>query len=353
MSLTLALIACLFQQSPSAPAHPHSSPLPDTGQNTRYTQTFGEDADFTSHHPNFTDNRDGTVTDHVTGLTWQKNDGGEMTFEKAQEFASSLNLAGHDDWRLPNSTELFSIMDHGKHGPAMNTDFFTRSEARYWWTNTTRAGDSSKIWVVNTGGGIGAHSKLESISAGGDRPIHARCVRGNSPFGLGPRLQHNPDGTLTDTQTGLVWQADAPTQPMTWESALEYCNQLRLAGQNDWRLPNIRELRSLSDDRFAEPSLDISFFPNTHANAAWSSTTQSNRSTRAWYVDFHTGLVTYSEKTEQLHVRAVRGGDAIPGERTKPAPSLTENPNRKGNNKQPAKKPRSAQPKNNRPKPIE
>lgn len=349
MSIPAALITCLLLQSSSTTDNTPASHLPDTGQTTRYTQTFGEDADFTGNNPSFTDNGNGTVTDNVTGLTWQKTDGGEMTFEQAQEYASSLKLASHNDWRLPNSAELFSIMDHGRHGPAMNTQFFTRSDARYWWTNSARAGDPSKIWIVNTGGGIGAHSKLESLSAGGDRPVHVRCVRGKSPFGTGPQLQKNSDGTLTDLQTGLVWQLDANTQPMTWEDALNYCSQLRLAEHSDWRLPNIRELRSLSDDRFAEPSLDTSFLPNATANNCWSSTTQANRSSRAWFVDFRTGLVTYSEKSELLQVRAVRGGNATPGQRSKPTPAATSN-SAPGNNKPPGKKPRTDQPKNNRPK---
>lgn len=82
------------------------------------------------------DNGDGTVTDQVTGLMWQQTDGGEMTWERAQEYARQLRLGGHREWRLPASMELFSILDHGKHGPAMDTDYFTRTEARYWWTDS-------------------------------------------------------------------------------------------------------------------------------------------------------------------------------------------------------------------------
>jgi hypothetical protein len=352
MLLSTIFWLCLLQQSPVAEDLLHQSPLSDTGQKIRYSHTFGEDADFAGRGPAFTDNQDGTVTDQITGLIWQQSDGGEMTFESAKDYASALNLAGQSDWRLPNSAELLSIMDHGRHGPAMNTEFFTRSEARYWWTHTARADDSSKVWVVNTGGGIGAHAKLESLSAGGDRPIHVRCVRGASLFATEPILQRSENGMVTDIQTGLIWQVAAPEQRMTWESALEYCSQLRLGGHTDWRLPNIRELRSLSNDQFVSPSLDPTFFSNARADACWSSTTQANTPSRAWYVDFRYGLVTYSEKIELLHVRAVRGGVAVPGERSKPVPDIplaTDQKGRSDRNKQPAKKSRSSQPRNKRP----
>jgi len=304
----------------AAASEASQSCLPDTGQTHQYTRTFGEDSDFSGNSPSFSDNGDGTVTDKVTGLIWQKTDGGEMTWDNAQEYARNLRLAGHKDWRLPGSMELFSIMNHDMHGPAMDTRFFERSEERYWWTDSSRADDASRVWLVNTGGGIGAHLKTETISAGGERPVHVRCVRGTSALGKGPRLHDNADGTVTDERTGLIWQEIGPTQGMTWEDALKHCDSLQLGGQNGWRLPNIKELRSLSDDGKVQPSIDKAFFRAAQAANYWSSTTQSNRPERAWFVDFTTGLVTYADKTESLHVLAVRGGVAGPGSRDKPAP---------------------------------
>jgi hypothetical protein len=59
-------------------------PLPDTGQTVRHTRTFGEDSDFAGAGPRLRDNGDGTVTDEITGLMWQRSDGGEMTLEAAR-----------------------------------------------------------------------------------------------------------------------------------------------------------------------------------------------------------------------------------------------------------------------------
>lgn len=314
MSPLLALLILAAAPAPEAP-------LADTGQTRAYAKAYGEDADHAGKAPAFADNGDGTVTDKVTGLVWEKVDGGEMTWEKARERAAGLLLAGKDDWRLPSSMELLGLMNHDRHGPAMDTSAFPRTEAKYWWTASTMVGEPSRVWLVNAGGGIGAHPKSETTSAGGDRPVHARCVRGPCATGNGPRLRDNADGTVTDLRTGLVWQKVGAAKPMTWEQALAACESLSLAGKDDWRLPNIKELRSLSDDGKARPSLDRALFPGATSAPYWSSTTQSNRPERAWYVDFTSGLVTYADKTAPQLVMAVRGGSDTPGPRDKPEPA--------------------------------
>jgi hypothetical protein len=186
--------------------------------------------------------------------------------------------------------------------------------------------DESKVWLVNSGGGIGAHAKRETKSAGGERLVHVRCVRGVSAFGTGPRLKDNGDGTVTDQRTGLIWQKLGTDNGMTWEEALKYCDGLKLAAQDDWRLPNIKELRSLSDDRKVQPSLDKVFFPGAQAAGYWSSTSLCNRPLQAWFVDFETGLVSHADKTQQHIVLAVRGGVTEPSAKVKnpPDPKLFE-----------------------------
>ncbi|MBC8427793.1 DUF1566 domain-containing protein, partial [bacterium] len=288
--------------------------IPDTGQTGDYTSTFGEDSDYTINPPSYTDNGDGTVTDNVTGLMWQQEDSSEMTWEKALAYSGNLSLAGYDDWRFPSSHELFSIVDHGAVNPALNTDYFLDSGAEYWWSITERAGDSSRAWVVNAGGGIGAHPKSETISAGGTKRFHVRCVRGGTNDGAEPRPDFidNGDGTVTDKNTELMWQQAEIGTTMTWEEGLTYCENLSLAGYDDWRLPNIKELRSMSNDKLSKPSIDITYFPGIGASRYWSSTTEANHTTRAWTVNFEYGLVSYEEKSSNLNVLCVRGGTTTP-----------------------------------------
>ncbi|MCX5884830.1 MAG: DUF1566 domain-containing protein [Proteobacteria bacterium] len=61
-----------------------------------------------------------------------------------------------------------------------------------------------------------------------------------------PRFTVNGD-CVTDNLTGLIWakNANLPSGTMIWYKAIDYCNNLSLAGYTDWRLPNVNELESL------------------------------------------------------------------------------------------------------------
>jgi len=297
----------------SAGADPNSSlSLPDTGQSSDHTDTKGEDSDYSLNPPSFTDNGDGTVTDNVTGLMWQQTDGGESSWEQALTYSARLALAGHSDWRLPTGQELLSIVNYDRRNPALDTEVFADTDAQYWWSSQTRVDDSDRVWVVNAGGGIGPHRKSESQSAGGTKLIHVRCVRGTQAD-TARHWVDNGNDTITDHTTGLTWQKNGP-EAMAWEEALVYSEGLSLGGQSDWRLPNIKELRSLCDASRANPALDTTFFPDAQATPYWSSTSMVNDSAKAWTADFRLGIVSYKIKTDTSYVFCVRGGaDSVPG----------------------------------------
>ena len=60
----------------------------------------------------YVDNGDDTITDGTTGLTWSRTDEGPLDWEEALAFCEDLELADHDDWRLPDAKELQSLVDY-------------------------------------------------------------------------------------------------------------------------------------------------------------------------------------------------------------------------------------------------
>jgi hypothetical protein len=61
---------------------------------------------------------DGAVRDTKTSLEWsQKDNGADIDFKGAKSFCDELNLAGHDDWRLPTLEELKGIYDENVDSP--------------------------------------------------------------------------------------------------------------------------------------------------------------------------------------------------------------------------------------------
>jgi hypothetical protein len=299
--------------------------IPDTSQTVNSTATFGEDADYTQNAQSLTDNGNGTITDNVTGLMWQKTDNGESTWETAITNASSLTLGGYKDWRLPTPSELFSIMNHNNANPALNTTYFPSNSpaAEYWWTSDFYGASTTNVWCANSGGGLGPKPKTETISAGGTLRYHARYVRGTKATNA-HNYQNNGDGTITDLDTRLMW-AQVPGASTTWDSAISYAEALTTGGFTDWRLPNVKELQTLTDYTLAtytstsgiKPSLHRQLFPSATATAYWSSSSQNNNTANAWVVEFGInnatspprgaqGIISQDVKTASYPVFAVR-----------------------------------------------
>ena len=273
--------------------------LPDTGQTTSYTDTWGEDSDYTINPPSYTDNGDGTVTDNVTGLIWQKEDDDiTRTWDDAVSYSNDLTLADYTDWRLPSKKELLSIVNYGTYYPSIDTTYFPGTNMSRYWSSTTNANNSSYAWYVSFGNGY-VNNYVKSNN------YYVKCVRGQE-LNYG-HFTDNGDLTITDNNTGLMWQQGEGGQ-MTWEDAISYCEGLSLAGNDNWRLPNIKELESITDDTLSYPIIDTNFFPDAYASSYWSSTTYASTSSYAWPVFFSNGHVINQSKISSHYVRCVRAG---------------------------------------------
>jgi len=122
---------------------------------------------------------------------------------------------------------------------------------------------------------------------------------------VGPYTVNN--NTVIDQGTSLEWQKTDSKMPDTWKNALSYCENLSLDSKNDWRLPNIRELKSLADYSRYYPAIDPTI--PCQSSCYWSATSVANDSPKsAWSVFFGNGDDIWKDKTKSYHVRCVRSG---------------------------------------------
>jgi len=104
----------------------------------------------------FEDNEDGTISDHATGLMWQKGGSDRyISYEGALAYVEELNrqtFAGHDDWRLPTIDELTSLLEPEKlsNDPYIDPIF----DEEQWWCWSSDKRESGGAWVVNLGYGL-------------------------------------------------------------------------------------------------------------------------------------------------------------------------------------------------------
>jgi hypothetical protein len=297
---------------------PH--PIVDTNQSVLYDdkgylldslQTgdafFGQDANYLGTSFNYTDNNDGTVTDHNTGLLWeQAHHATRLSYYEAKSACEALELGGYTDWRLPTIKELFSLADFkgcqhtGRY--FLDNDYFelappetiddndqfsshTVQMMGQTWSSTIYTGDhwnDPNIEAAFFFNFLDGHIKQAPTS--GSENFY-RCVYGDE-YGANDFVI-NSDGTVTDQNSGLIWQQQDDGIGRNWQEAIAYCEGLELAGQTDWRLPNIKELQSIVDYTRYDPAIDPSVFTLSDSEGwFWSGTTHGDSTLSATYICF-------------------------------------------------------------------
>ena len=115
-----------------------------------YGQSFyGQDGNFQTNQISYMDNGDGTVTDLITGLVWQKSsDSLQRSLSTANQYCTDLNLGGMTGWRVPSMKELTTLVDASKNSPALNTSVFECPSCYTFWSSTVSY-VSTTNWVVN------------------------------------------------------------------------------------------------------------------------------------------------------------------------------------------------------------
>ena len=200
---------------------------------------FGQDANYTGNQPSYTDNEDGTISDNITGLMWEKSMGDKITFDAAFTKADASTLGNHSDWRVPTLKELYSLIQFTgqvKGATAISlfidSDYFDQPlgdtsigereiDAQTWssteYAGETMRGDATVFGVNFVDGRIKGYPKYKPAK-GTENKMYFRMVRGNTDYGKN-NFVDNKDGTISDLATGLMWQAD-PGKKKTFQDIL-------------------------------------------------------------------------------------------------------------------------------------
>ena len=312
----------------------------DTSGNVISCTGTGQDGEFQSgqphavysgpnQHPTYTN--DYTTTDTTSGLVWQTCPTGlsgsdcsigtmssilnsNGTCENLNSLNAGSGYAGKTNWRRATTSELdrwailyFSQSLSSNYFPGVQSttsrkSFVTRGIADNYTCYQINMFDNSTL-AGGLAGGCGGYSN----------DGNQRCVSGTF-LDKSPSFIDNGDLTVTDINTGIIWQkcalgasgANCQTgspASMTWLDALNACKNDNLSGRV-WKLPNINEALGFSN-RFLGYTYDTIAFPfdTGWTENFWSSTT-SDDPTKAYTVQNY-GLRIKLLKTSTYRVRCI------------------------------------------------
>ena len=137
------------------------------------------------------------------------------------------------------------------------------------------------------------------------------------------RFVDNGDGTVTDKESKLMWlhcsagqaweagRCHGDVERLSWAAAQSLASDVNRGGAaffNDWRLPQLRELATITERECANPRVNLAVFPGTEAGGYWSATSRpgTRDETSAYILSFGAEGIAYVAKDETHRVRLVR-----------------------------------------------
>ncbi len=135
------------------------------------------------------------------------------------------------------------------------------------------------------------------------------------------RFSDNGDGTFTDRKTGLMWIKNGWRidflSAVTWQAAVKKCADFRVGKYTDWRLPSVREWKSLVDRSVSYPALvapspfeniitHMPYWSRTEYVYAEKQTTGSPSARDSYTIMLYSGRFNHQKKTDLAFILPVR-----------------------------------------------
>jgi hypothetical protein len=206
---------------------------------------------------------------------------------------------------LPGRIELVSLQAYGTEALAVPQVFPGHGAVRdRYWSSSIQL-QTGDVWTV-----LDFYEDVGAVGVAETHPV--RCVRAPKQVGIAPPHYTVKSSVVTDNWTGLDWEQAPADQWVTLEEQRSRCDALVLGGHADWRLPSLKELLTLVDERKNWPALDADAFAGKDSIESgwyWSATEfppLEGHAPSVAGVDFADGSVRDQPLTFPLLARCVR-----------------------------------------------
>jgi hypothetical protein len=294
-----------------------------------------------------------TVIDNHTGLMWTQNASlfyFPMSWDEALNAVQEINklgFCGYQNWKIPNRKELFSLISYKTINPSLPLGHpFTDLFAGYYWSSSTCTRLPNQAWYIHLGGArvfkgmkygsymvwpvrtVDKHYKSSLLPTGQKSCFDESgriidCYHTGQDGEIQAGLKFTMDRftkhkeTIRDNYTHLTWLEDANVHKdmMDWKSAFDLISRMNSEiayGHNDWRVPNIIELESLTDMEQHSPALSKDHPFSDVQEFYWSSTTSTYDMNYAWVLYMIDGAVGVGHKPlSEFYLWPVRGKERM------------------------------------------
>lgn len=284
--------------------------------------------------PHFIDNGDGTITDTVTNLMWQKAQPERKSYNDIQEMLKTFELGGYKDWRLPTMQEMSTIFDESySNGNWYFDEFFECDKLKPPILQHIAANifENTYVWIMNFNFGyegyygekfvplpyrlvrdIKTSENQFQMPSGGQKELfdyHGNIIGVNENFAAKNFVV--TENFILDKKTGLNYEKNS-AETFTFAQAQEHIKNLNAAnfgGKNNWRLPNVDELRFIVDYSKRNPAVFEEFQNCVAPIFYWTGDEHAiTKNQRAWAIYFGYGCTVPIDKNQKCGVIAVSGG---------------------------------------------
>ena len=147
------------------------------------------------------------------------------------------------------------------------------------------------------------------------------CLLSIIPTNPSSNFVVNTDGTVTDKtfkltwmrcSLGQTWSVDTcvgDASELNWQQALQTAHGYEYASKKGWRVPNIKELATITERSCVRPAINQELFPNTPSDDFWTSTPSVQDPQRAWVIAFFNSSNSVKQKNLFVFTRLVRTAD--------------------------------------------